>query len=79
MRRLVSEVCPHCETDITGYFNTDLNHRETVCHECGRIVMLCSICPVKEKAFPCDRDQYGVCMMSRHKKPDHSKYFAALA
>ena len=67
MKRLVFEVCPHCEADIEGTFDTSRIHRETVCPECGGTVMLCSICPVKDKAFICDKDQHGICKMSKNR------------
>jgi len=79
MRRIVYEVCPHCEADIHGSFDTSLNHRQTTCPECGATVMLCSICPVKDKAFACDKDQHGICMMSKYKKLDHQPLLTALS
>lgn len=52
----VSEVCPHCETEVEMRWNTDIMGFKAFCPVCGKQLMLCDECRHTEDQGPCDYD-----------------------
>lgn len=53
----VTEVCPHCESEIEMRWDTDTMGFKAFCPVCGERLMLCDECRHAEEPSPCD---YGV-------------------
>lgn len=51
----VTEVCPHCEREITLNWDVEADGYQIFCPECGKAVMLCSMCD----RSPCDWSEKG--------------------
>lgn len=47
----VTEMCPHCDNEITLMWNLD-NGLKAYCPVCGNRLMLCSLC--ETHGFDCD-------------------------
>lgn len=52
----VTEVCPHCESEIEMRWNTDTMGFKAFCPACGKRLMLCDECRHAEEPDPCDYD-----------------------
>lgn len=60
----VTEMCPHCETEITLCWDVESDGYQVFCPECGRAVMLCSMCD----RSPCDWSEQGC----KHSKDNYA-------
>lgn len=58
----VTEACPHCEREITLCWDVEADGYQIFCPECGKAVMLCSMCD----RSPCDWTEKG-CKHSNEK------------
>lgn len=54
---IVTEMCPHCESEVEMRWNTDTMGFKAFCPVCGERLMLCDECRHTEEPSPCD---YGV-------------------
>ena len=53
----VTEVCPHCDSEITMIWNVAERGLKAFCPVCGKRLMLCSECPATaERGAACDYD-----------------------
>lgn len=53
---LVTEVCPHCESEVEMRWNTDTLGYKAFCPVCGKRLMLCDECRHTEGMPGCDYD-----------------------
>ena len=53
---IVTEVCPHCESEVEMRWNTDTMGFKAFCPVCGERLMLCDECRHTEEPTPCDYD-----------------------
>lgn len=53
---IVTEVCPHCESEIEMHWDTDERGYEAHCPVCGKRLMLCDECLHSEEGNFCDYD-----------------------
>ncbi len=51
---IVTERCPHCESEIEMRWNTDAMGFKAFCPVCGKRLMLCDECRHAENSGPCD-------------------------
>ena len=54
---IVTEMCPHCESEVEMRWDTDTLGFKAFCPVCGERLMLCDECRHTEEPSPCD---YGV-------------------
>ena len=54
---MVTEICPHCESEIEMRWNTDTMGFKEFCPVCGRRLMLCDECRHCPDAGSCDYDR----------------------
>ena len=54
----VTELCPHCEIEITVIWNTESDGLQIFCPNCGKPIMLCSMCDARD-GKPCDWTEKG--------------------
>lgn len=53
----VTEVCPHCDSEVTMIWNVAERGLKAFCPVCGKRLMLCSECPATtERGAACDYD-----------------------
>lgn len=52
---LVVEMCPHCEMEVSLYWDIESDGYQIFCPNCGKAIMLCSMCDRK----PCDWTEEG--------------------
>ena len=52
----VTEVCPHCESEITMEWDVKTRGHKAVCPVCGNRLMLCDECQHGEPGHRCDYD-----------------------
>lgn len=63
---VVTEWCPHCESEIEMRWKTDENGYRAFCPVCGNRLMLCDECRHTEGTAPCDYDrETDTCFRSR--------------
>ena len=63
----VTEVCPHCEEEITMEWDVETRGYKAYCPVCGGRLMLCDECFHGEPGYSCDYDsETDTC---RHNKP----------
>lgn len=55
---IVTEVCPHCESEVEMRWNTDTMGYKAFCPVCGNRLMLCDECRHTEEPTPCDYDSH---------------------
>ena len=69
---MVTELCPHCNTEITMRWSVEEFGYKAYCPVCRKRLMLCSECQRGEGSKPCDYDsESGSCRFhqgSRRKK-----------
>lgn len=53
---IVTELCPHCESEIEMRWNTDTSGYKAFCPVCGGRLMLCDECLHSEDNRGCDYD-----------------------
>lgn len=59
---IVTEMCPHCMTEIEMRWDTDTMGFQAFCPVCGGRLMLCDECRHIEAPCPCDHDaESGTC------------------
>lgn len=60
----VTEICPHCENEVTLEWNVSKKGYQIFCPECGEKMLLCSMCDGSESGC-CDwTKEYGCRMTS---------------
>ena len=55
--KLVTELCPNCESEVTLSWDTATMGFKTFCPHCGEVLMLCSEC--RRSSGVCDFDEEG--------------------
>lgn len=72
----VTEVCPHCESEVKMRWDTDTMGFKAFCPVCGKRLMLCDACRHAESIGPCDYDsQTDICRWNKDSKyPELSMY-----
>ncbi len=59
---IVTEYCPHCESEIEMRWDTDTRGLKAFCPVCGECLMLCNECRHTGKAGGCNYDsEIGFC------------------
>ena len=53
---IVTELCPHCQSEIEMRWNTDMQGYKAFCPVCGKRLMLCDECRHSENGYGCDYD-----------------------
>lgn len=53
---VVTELCPHCQSEIEMQWNTDTDGFKAFCPVCGKRLMLCDECLHSETVGGCDYD-----------------------
>lgn len=66
----VTEVCPHCESEVEMRWDTDRLGFKAYCPVCGKRLMLCDECRHAETPGPCDYDNALDCC--QHNPPSPS-------
>lgn len=68
----VTEVCPHCESENTLTWNTDIDGYEIYCPHCGNAIMLCDECmhSFDNVNHFCDWSENDGCWRKRKKNID---------
>ena len=63
----VTEVCPHCDSEITMIWDVAERGLKAFCPVCGNRLMLCSECPATaERGAACDYDnESDTCNVTR--------------
>ena len=51
---IVTEYCPHCDTEVSVKWNVFEDGHSIYCPKCGKRLMLCSECPAREGELVCD-------------------------
>ena len=54
---IVTEWCPHCESEIEMTWNVEDRGYKAFCPVCGKLLMLCDECQHADDALPCDYDR----------------------
>lgn len=65
---IVTEVCPHCQSEVKMRWNTDTDGYKAFCPMCGKRLMLCDECCHSENAGGCDYDM--TTDSCKHNKPE---------
>lgn len=66
---IVTELCPHCESEIEMRWNTDTMGYKVFCPVCGQRLMLCDECRHTEGSGPCDYDSKLDCCRNNPPTP----------
>lgn len=64
-RYLVTECCPHCDTESTLMWSVEEHGYEIYCPVCGQKIMLCSMC---DHHNDCDWTEEAWCKMKKEEK-----------
>lgn len=60
----VTEVCPHCDSEITLTWDVEKDGYKVFCPKCGKEMMLCGYCPIRDKCdYETDSDGNPCCSM----------------
>lgn len=51
---IVTEGCPHCDTEVSVVWKPEEDGYEIYCPKCGTKIMLCSECPYLQDEGRCD-------------------------
>lgn len=51
---IVTECCPHCDTEVSVKWDIFKDGHSIYCPNCGKRIMLCSDCPSIDDEFTCD-------------------------
>lgn len=54
----VTEYCPHCDREVTVQWDVNEDGYQIYCPNCGKIIMLCSMCDARDGAI-CDWTKKG--------------------
>lgn len=76
---LVTEVCPHCESEVEMRWNTDTMGYKAFCPVCGKRLMLCDECRHTEGMPGCDYDSRLDCCRNNPLMPVPREIPVALA
>lgn len=68
---LITEMCPHCETEATVCWDVSKDGYQIFCPYCGRPIMLCSMCDARDGAV-CDWEEEKGC---KHSSEGYRDYF----
>lgn len=71
--RMVIEWCPHCEHEVTMQWNIDNDGMQIYCPYCGKPIMLCSYCDVRDGG-KCNWKEISGCKYSDDR---YTEYYAA--
>ena len=55
MQEYITELCPHCEKEITLSWDVENDGYQIYCPSCGKVIMLCGMCD----RSPCDWTENG--------------------
>lgn len=69
----VTEWCPHCEHEVTVQWNIDDDGMQIYCPYCGKPIMLCSYCDVRDGG-KCNWKEISGCKYSDDR---YTEYYAA--
>ena len=73
----VTEVCPHCESEITMEWDVKTRGHKAFCPVCGNRLMLCDECQHGEPGHICDYDSNkDTCRFNRRPPEGEEKYDA---
>lgn len=62
----VTEVCPHCDSEISLTWDVEKDGYKVFCPKCGKEMMLCGYCPIRDKCdFETDSDGNPHCSMRK--------------
>lgn len=61
----ITEYCPNCDRVATIIWDTEKDGLQAYCPYCGSVLMLCSMCPVRDRKESCDWREGKGC---RHQK-----------
>ena len=64
-RYLVTECCPHCDTESTLMWSVEEHGYEIYCPVCGQKIMMCSMC---DHHNDCDWTEEAGCKMKKEEK-----------
>lgn len=76
---LVTEVCPHCESEVEMRWNTDTMGYKAFCPVCGKRLMLCDECRHTEGMPGCDYNSHLDCCRNNPPAPAPREIPAALS
>lgn len=68
----VYEYCPHCENEAVVKWDIEADGLQIYCPYCGKPLMLCSECPVRDGEESCDWQEGIGC---RHSDERYRKYY----
>ena len=51
---IVTECCPHCDTEVSVKWDIFKDGHSIYCPNCGKRIMLCSECPARDGDMECD-------------------------
>lgn len=66
----VTEMCPHCQNEVTVQWNVEKDGYELYCPYCGFPVMLCSMCDARDGKV-CDWEEIKGCKHSDERYRDY--------
>ena len=66
----VTEMCPHCQNEVTVQWNVEKDGYELYCPYCGFPIMLCSMCDAREGKV-CDWEEINGCKHSDERYRDY--------
>lgn len=66
----VTEMCPHCQNEVTVQWNAEKNGYELYCPYCGFPIMLCSMCDARDGKV-CDWEEIKGCKHSDERYRDY--------
>ena len=66
----VTEMCPHCQNEVTVQWNAEKDGYELYCPYCGFPIMLCSMCDARDGKV-CDWEEIKGCKHSDERYRDY--------
>lgn len=66
----VTEMCPHCQNEVTVQWNVEKDGYELYCPYCGFPIMLCSMCDERDGKV-CDWEEIKGCKHSDERYRDY--------
>lgn len=71
MRKYITERCPHCETEVSLFWNTEQQGFVIYCPNCGKPILLCDECKHTDgETHDCDwSSETGRCHRSKPMSP----------
>lgn len=65
-----TEMCPHCQNEVTVQWNVEKDGYELYCPYCGFPIMLCSMCDARDGKV-CDWEEIKGCKHSDERYRDY--------